>query len=32
MNSKINNQPENDRSWQKVIMKYNQPELRKSIW
>jgi len=32
MNSKINNQPANDPSWQKVIMKYNQPELRKSIW
>lgn len=27
-----NNNQTNDRSWQKVIMKYNQPDLRKSIW
>lgn len=31
METPINNQA-NDRSWQKVIMKYNQPDLRKSIW
>ncbi len=30
--SAMNNQASNDRSWQKVIMKYNQPDLRKSIW
>lgn len=28
----INQAQANDRSWQKVIMKYNQPDLRKSIW
>lgn len=27
----VNNTPKNDRSWQKLIMKYNQPDLRKSI-
>lgn len=27
----MNNQAP-DRSWQKIIMKYNQPDLRKSIW
>ncbi|HAH24792.1 MAG TPA: fatty acid desaturase, partial [Prolixibacteraceae bacterium] len=33
METSINNQAQaNDRSWQKVIMKYNQPDLRKSIW
>jgi omega-6 fatty acid desaturase (delta-12 desaturase) len=31
METSINNQA-NDRSWQKVIMKYNHPDLRKSIW
>ena len=31
MESSKNNNT-NDRSWQKVIMKYNQPDLRKSIW
>ena len=30
METSINNQA-NDRSWQKVIMKYNQPNIRKSI-
>ena len=29
---KSKNNQSNDRSWQKVIMKYNQPDLRKSIW
>lgn len=32
MDSIVGNQPATDRSWQKVIMKYNQPDLRKSIW
>lgn len=32
MESTAKNQPVIDRSWQKVIMKYNQPDLRKSIW
>ena len=31
METSINN-PATDRSWQKVIMKYNHPDLRKSIW
>ena len=31
MQTYMNNQAQ-DRSWQKVIMKYNQPDLRKSIW
>lgn len=31
MQAQINNQAQ-DRSWQKVIMKYNQPDLGKSIW
>ena len=31
MKTSTNNQA-NDRSWQKVIMKYNQPDFRKSIW
>jgi len=31
METPIKNQA-NDRSWQKMIMKYNQPDLRKSIW
>lgn len=34
MNSLIDTKPdpEVDRSWEKVIMKYNHPDLRKSIW
>ncbi|MDP3433474.1 MAG: fatty acid desaturase [Bacteroidota bacterium] len=32
MESTAKNQPVIDPSWQKVIMKYNQPDLRKSIW
>jgi acyl-lipid omega-6 desaturase (Delta-12 desaturase) len=28
----INNKVENDRSWEKIIMKYNRPDMRKSIW
>ena len=32
MKSTINNHQANDHSWQKLIMKYNQPDLRKSIW
>ena len=32
METIINNSPIDDRSWQKVIMKYNKPDLRKSIW
>lgn len=31
MQKQMNNQAP-DRSWQKIIMKYNQPDLRKSIW
>jgi omega-6 fatty acid desaturase (delta-12 desaturase) len=32
MGTTVINQPANDRSWQKAVMKYNQPDLRKSIW
>lgn len=28
----MNKNNSNDRSWQKVIMKYNKPDFRKSIW
>ncbi len=28
----INNNQINDRSWEKIIMRYNKPDLRKSIW
>jgi acyl-lipid omega-6 desaturase (Delta-12 desaturase) len=27
-----NNQQETDKSWQTIVMKYNRPDLRKSIW
>jgi omega-6 fatty acid desaturase (delta-12 desaturase) len=29
---KVNNIPENDFSWQKIVLKYNTPSLRKSTW
>ena len=32
METSTNNQQIDDRSWQKVITKYNHPDLRKSIW
>jgi acyl-lipid omega-6 desaturase (Delta-12 desaturase) len=32
MNSNIEDRSVSDRSWEKVVMKYNRPELRKSIW
>ena len=32
METNILTNQENDRSWEKVIMKYNHPDLRKSIW
>jgi acyl-lipid omega-6 desaturase (Delta-12 desaturase) len=32
MNSSITDKTASDRSWEKVVMKYNRPELRKSIW
>ena len=32
MKRNIDTNQENDRSWEKVIMKYNQPDLKKSIW
>jgi acyl-lipid omega-6 desaturase (Delta-12 desaturase) len=32
MKKNIDANQENDRSWEKVIMKYNQPDLKKSIW
>ncbi len=32
MNNKIENKVADDRSWEKIIMKYNRPDLRKSIW
>jgi omega-6 fatty acid desaturase (delta-12 desaturase) len=32
METSMNNQQANDRSWQKVIMKYNHPDVRKSLW
>jgi omega-6 fatty acid desaturase (delta-12 desaturase) len=32
MDSTINTGHVNDRSWEKIVLKYNQPELRKSIW
>jgi acyl-lipid omega-6 desaturase (Delta-12 desaturase) len=32
MNTLIDGKQETDRSWEKVIMKYNHPDLRKSIW
>ncbi len=28
----VDRRDENDRSWEKIIMKYNRPDLRKSIW
>ncbi len=30
--TKLINKIDNDRSWEKIIMKYNRPDLRKSIW
>ncbi len=32
MNASINTDQVNERSWESVIMKYNHPDLRKSIW
>ena len=32
MIQKTKNIPQEDRSWEKIIMKYNRPDLRKSIW
>lgn len=32
MQPSMNKNNSNDRSWQKVIMKYNKPDFRKSIW
>ena len=32
MNANADNAIQNDRSWEKIIMKYNRPDLRKSIW
>lgn len=32
MNQNIDNSIQADRSWEKIVMKYNRPELRKSIW
>jgi omega-6 fatty acid desaturase (delta-12 desaturase) len=32
MKTNIDTNQENDRSWEKVIMKYNHPDLKKSIW
>jgi acyl-lipid omega-6 desaturase (Delta-12 desaturase) len=32
MDSSFENRSVSDRSWEKVVMKYNRPELRKSIW
>jgi len=32
METIVDNHPKADRSWEKVIMKYNRPDLRKSIW
>jgi acyl-lipid omega-6 desaturase (Delta-12 desaturase) len=32
MKSIIEAEPESDRSWEKVIMKYNHPDIKKSLW
>ena len=32
MDTIIDSKPDIERSWEKVIMKYNHPSLRKSIW
>jgi omega-6 fatty acid desaturase (delta-12 desaturase) len=32
MNTMVEGLPADDRSWEKIIMKYNHPDLRKSIW
>lgn len=32
MENIIDTKPESDRSWEKVIMKYNHPDIKKSIW
>ena len=32
METILDNNPKNDSSWVKVVMKYNQPDMRKSIW
>jgi omega-6 fatty acid desaturase (delta-12 desaturase) len=32
MKTIISNQPKDDRSWEKIVLKYAHPDLRKSIW
>ena len=32
MSAGVNNNTDTDRSWEKIIMKYNHPDLKRSIW